>query len=59
MKISVSPNTSTNERTGYVILAVGGTQRIQIPVRQRGIYVEIDKTNIIYYTISEKSSKKG
>lgn len=56
MKISVSPNTSTNERTGYVILAVGGTQRIQIPIIQRGIYVEVDKTNMNFNAKGESQS---
>jgi hypothetical protein len=48
MTVSVSPNTSTSERTGYVILSIGSDQRIQIPVRQRGIYVEVDKTSLTF-----------
>lgn len=43
LTISVSPNTSVEERTGYVVLSVGSEQRIQIPVKQRGIYIETDK----------------
>lgn len=42
--VSVSPNTSISERTGYVVLVVGNNSRIQIPVRQRGIYIETDKS---------------
>ena len=48
MMVNVSPNTSTNERTGYIILSIGGNQRIQIPVRQRGIYVEVDITSLSF-----------
>ena len=48
MKVSVSPNTSTSDRTGYVILSIGSDQRIQIPVRQKGIYIEIDKTLLTF-----------
>lgn len=42
--ISVSPNTSVDERTGYVILSIGSEERIQIPIKQRGIYIETDKS---------------
>lgn len=48
MKISVSPNTSTSERTGYVNVSVGGSQRIQIPVRQRGIYLEAEQSELSF-----------
>lgn len=44
INISVSPNTSVDERTGYVILSIGTEERIQIPVKQRGIYIETDKS---------------
>ena len=48
MTVSVSPNTATSERTGYVIISIGGNQRIQIPVRQRGIYIETDRTELSF-----------
>ena len=48
MKVSVSPNTSTSERTGYVNLSIGGSQRIQIPVRQRGIYIETEESELSF-----------
>ena len=48
LTVSVSPNPSVNQRTGYVILSVGGIQRIQIPVRQRGIYIEADKSELTF-----------
>lgn len=46
IKISVSPNTSVEERNGYVVLSVGNKERIQIPIKQRGIYIETDKTSL-------------
>lgn len=48
MTVSVSPNTATSERTGYVIISIGGSQRIQIPVRQRGIYIETEQTELAF-----------
>ena len=46
--VNVAPNTSTSERTGYVIISIGGNQRIQIPVRQRGIYVETEQSELSF-----------
>lgn len=48
MTVSVSPNTSTSERTGFVNLSIGGIQRIQIPVRQRGIYIETEQSELSF-----------
>ncbi len=48
MKVSVSPNTSTSERTEYVNLSIGGSQCIQIPVRQRGIYIETEESELSF-----------
>ena len=46
--VSVSPNTAVGQRTGYVVLSVGDKSRIQIPVRQRGIYIETDKSQYVF-----------
>ena len=46
--VSVSPNSATSERTGYVIISIGGSQRIQIPVRQRGVYIETEQTELSF-----------
>lgn len=43
LTISVSPNNSVNERTGYVALFIGNNERFQISIKQQGIYL---KTNI-------------
>lgn len=48
MKVCVSPNTSISERTGYVNISIGGSQRIQIPIRQCGIYVETEQLELSF-----------
>lgn len=58
IKISVSPNTSVDERTGYVILSIGTEQRIQIPIKQRGIYIETDKTILDFGNSKETQTLK-
>lgn len=58
LTISVSPNTSIEERTGYVILTVGSEQRIQIPVKQRGIYIETDKSQCDFGAATETQTVK-
>lgn len=48
LKISVAPNTAVGERTGHVILSIGNSERIQIPIRQRGIYIETEQSNLSF-----------
>lgn len=40
--IEVAPNTSVAERTGYVYIKTGQTERIQLIIKQKGIYIEAD-----------------
>jgi uncharacterized beta-barrel protein YwiB (DUF1934 family) len=56
MTISIAENTSTNNRTGYVILNIGNKERIQIPIRQDGIFIEVDKTSLIFNASGEALS---
>lgn len=42
ISIEVSPNESVSERTGYVNLRTGETDRIQIVVIQKGLYIETE-----------------
>lgn len=56
LSINVSPNTSINERTGNVILSVGGKQCIQIPIRQRGIYIETKQTELSFEAVGGKNT---
>lgn len=41
MTVSVTPNPSLSERVGFIILRIGEHEKLQIPVRQRGIYVDV------------------
>lgn len=54
LTINVSPNASANERAGYIVLAIGGKEKIQIPVRQRGIYVETKQSTLDYESTGGK-----
>ncbi|MCM1491446.1 MAG: hypothetical protein NC095_11580 [Muribaculum sp.] len=40
--IEVAPNSSVAERTGYVYIKTGHTERIQLIIKQKGIYIEAD-----------------
>lgn len=44
--VSVTPNSSVSERSGNVYLSIGGKQLIQIPVSQKGLFFDIDKSSI-------------
>lgn len=46
LSVSVAPNSSTSERTGDVCLSIGSNQLVNIPVHQRGIYIDVDKDNL-------------
>lgn len=56
LTISVSPNTSVDERTGFVVLSIGEDQRIQIPVKQHGIYIGTDKSALNFGASAENQS---
>lgn len=51
LKIDVSPNLSTEDRTGYVIISIGADQRIKIPVKQRGVYIETDQSELSFAAV--------
>lgn len=54
LNISVSPNTSISNRIGYVILTIGSTKRIQIPINQQGIYIR-SEINSLSFLAGESS----
>ena len=56
LTISVSPNTSVDERNGFIILSIGDEQRIQIPVRQYGLYIEADVSALNFGASAESQS---
>ena len=58
MTINVSENTSTSNRTGYVILTIGNQERIQIPIKQDGIYINVNVTSFDFKASGETKSIK-
>lgn len=46
--VSATPNGSVSERSGNVYLSIGGKQLIQIPVSQKGLFFEVDKSSISF-----------
>lgn len=46
--LSATPNSSISERTGNVYLYIGGKQLIQIPISQKGLFFEVDKSYISF-----------
>lgn len=40
--VTALPNASANDRKGYVYLYIGGTERIEIPVHQKGISISFE-----------------
>lgn len=51
--VSVAPNNSTKDRTGYVAISIGGRDGIQIPIFQRGFYVDTKQTELSFKAGSE------
>ena len=48
LTISVTPNSSTSSRTGYVILSIGSSKKIEIPVSQKGLYLTTDLSELSF-----------
>lgn len=46
MKVLIAPNPSINERYGYVLLYIGEKECIRIPVRQKGLFLEVEKDRL-------------
>jgi len=55
VQISVTANTSQNERIDYVYLKIGETSKLQIPIRQDGVYITADIPSVEF---SANSSTK-
>ncbi len=53
LQVSVAPNTSSNERNGYVYINIGGKSIISIVVRQRGIFVETEQKELTFAAAGE------
>lgn len=55
VSIEVTPNTSISSRNGYVAIKTGTTERLQIAIHQKGIYIEADES--LTFTSIEESKK--
>lgn len=51
ISVSVAPNPSTNERTGYFYIIIGKERHIQIPVKQKGIYIETEQKELSFTSV--------
>ncbi len=54
--ISTVPNSSTSERTDYVYLKIGSQVKLQIPIRQDGIYIRTDVSNLTFDSFASERS---
>ena len=48
LTIEALPNGSTDDREGNVYISIGNTRRITIPIRQRGIYMQITSKELTF-----------
>lgn len=55
VSIEVTPNTAISPRNGYVAVKTGSSERLQIAVRQKGLYIEADES--LAFTSAEESKK--
>lgn len=46
LRISALANTGVSDRTGYVYIKVGTDNRVEIPVRQKGLYIIFQTTGL-------------
>lgn len=53
LNIKVTENSSVNQRTGYVYVNIGSSTKLQVPVIQKGIYIESDTESITFTADSE------
>ena len=51
--ITVTENTSVNSRTGYVYVNMNQSTKLQIPIHQKGLYVELDNDVLSFSADSE------
>ena len=53
LSITVTENNSTSERTGYVYVNIGGSSKLQIPIVQKGLYLEAKPTSLSFSADAE------
>lgn len=54
VSVNVAPNPSVNERTGYVYVIISNERRIQIPIKQKGIYIETEQQELSFASTLSK-----
>lgn len=52
LQISVSPNTSTVTRKGFVYIYIGASKIVEIPVTQDGIFIELESSELVVQSTS-------
>ena len=55
VSIEVTPNTAITNRTGYVAIKTGSTERMQITINQKGIYIEATESLTFKSTVESKT----
>lgn len=53
LSISALENNSTSERTGYVYVNIGGSSKLQIPIVQKGLFLEAKPTSLSFSADTE------
>ena len=56
LRISAIDNTGISDRSGYVYIAIGGTKVIEIPVTQRGLYIEFAEADVAFTSEEEEQT---
>lgn len=56
LTITALENNSTSVRNGYVYINVGVSSKLQIPIRQKGLYLEVQPTSLSF--AADKESKQ-
>ena len=56
LTVSVTANSGSGDRTGYVYVSIGGTSCLSIKVVQHGIYVETDVTSVTFASTKDKKT---
>ncbi len=53
LSINVQENNSTSERTGYVFVNIGSSSKLQIPIVQKGLFIEVKPTSLSFSADAE------
>lgn len=58
LRISALSNDGISERRGYVYIKIGDLNKVEIPIYQRGLYIELDKTDLEFSSEPEERTLK-